>query len=90
MARQVAYDLADTFVVEDHRHVAWSSEQRQPVPQRQRLGGATSNRSPLTIATANGRNGVRFLNARIVLVNVSRSITPPLIYLLSAIVPAGR
>jgi hypothetical protein len=37
-------------------------------------GWSTSWRFPLTVTTVNGRNGARCLNARIVAVNVSRSI----------------
>src|SRR5947209_11676729 len=50
-----------------------------PSPSASMSGRSTSYRSPFTRATVNGRNGARVLNARIVWVNVSRSIAGALL-----------
>jgi hypothetical protein len=70
-AGQVADDLVDALVVEEHRHASGRDEDRNALPRARISGRSTSYRSPSTKATVNGLNGVRFRNARIVSVKVS-------------------
>jgi hypothetical protein len=89
VARQIADDFADTFVVEDHRHVAWSSEQRQPVPQRQRLG--VVHFQSIAVDHRYRERPERYpVSKRPYRIGECVSVhNIPRIYLLSAIVPAG-